>query len=87
MLVARAKKLYFDKNSKIKHVFVDAFGRFSYNKGNLLEINSITKAEVFKIDKNSIKSINTSEVNDFSNEDTIKKVFGKKVDEKTIQKK
>ncbi len=56
VLKARAKALYFDKNPKIDKIFVDEFGRFSYNKQNLLEVNKLTDAKVFEIKNKGLKA-------------------------------
>lgn len=54
-LSARAKVLYFDKNKKIGKIYADEFGRFSYQKGYLIEANKGTDVKIFEINKNGLK--------------------------------
>jgi len=55
VLKARAKKLYFDRNAKITKIYCDEFGRFSYNKQSLLEVNKLIDVEVFEIKAAGLK--------------------------------
>lgn len=75
ILVARAKKLYFEKNPNIKEVYVDVYGRFSFNKGNLLEVNKVKKDEVFLIKRNATTGVKTGDVEVFDNKETKNKHF------------
>lgn len=69
----RAKTLYFDKNPKIKTIFADEYGRFGYNAQNLVELNRISNAEVFEINKDALKGVKTDDVLDLSkDEDKLK---------------
>ena len=53
-LVKRAKELYFDHNKKIEKIFVDEYGRFSYEKQSLIEQNS-KEVGVFEIDRKGLE--------------------------------
>jgi len=77
-LMARAKKLYFDRNKKIKEMYADEFGRFSYNKGNLLEINKGKDIAVLLITKEAVSGVSTKDVPVYDNAEDKKKLKSKK---------
>ena len=54
-LVKRAKELYFDHNKKIEKIFVDEYGRFSYDKQSLIEQNG-KEVGVFEIDRKGLEA-------------------------------
>lgn len=76
-LISRAKILYFDKNPKIKAIFANEFGQFSFRNGDLEEINKHREIDIYEISRDQLKSFTPKKVNDFSKKDDIEKNFKK----------
>jgi hypothetical protein len=72
-LKKRAKKLYFDRNKKIKRVFVDEFGRFSYTPENLKQINQGSGVKIIALTPDDCSKVNTTDVPNLTEEAAKKK--------------
>ena len=69
-LTKRAKELYGNKNPSLERIFVDEYGRFSYQKQYLIEQNQPNVA-IFQID---FKALKNSEKKPFGGEKKEKQV-------------
>jgi hypothetical protein len=67
-LKKRAKALYFGENSKIKKIFVDEFGRFSYTKENLVAINKGKDVKVIPLTPEDCAKVSAGDVKNLSKE-------------------
>lgn len=85
-LKKRAKKLYFDRNSKIDTIFVDEFGRFSYTPENLKMINKGKDVKIIPINRKDCAKVSTEGITDLADESKKAQEAKKKEDKKTETK-